>query len=344
MQTQSIHKSLLKFSSLAVLLCLFQFQSFAQITPDSLCLRTPHKLSFLEPAPTLNKGRTGAFVGGITGIYAGALVGLDYLWYRGYARSKFHLFNDMGEWNQMDKCGHAQTAYFEGLWAYHILRWSGVKKNKAAIYGGLTGFMMQTTIEIMDGLSAKWGFSLGDIGANFIGATMMTWQEIAWGEQRIQLKFSPHIVNYPQGQLENRARNLYGSNYAQTFLKDYNAQTYWLSVNPASFNPKQKHARWINIAIGYGAGNMYGGFENKWTDENGQVVDRTDVKRYRRFFISFDADFTKIPTRTRTGKFFLGMLNTLKLPAPAIEFNTLGQVVFHPCFFLNWEVPLYLKK
>jgi hypothetical protein len=60
--------------------------------------------------------------------------------------------------------------------------------------------------------------------------------------------------------------------------------------------------------------------------------------------ISIDADFTKIPTRTRTGRVLLGLLNTIKLPAPALEFNTLGQVVFHPLYFLNWEVPLYIKK
>jgi hypothetical protein len=36
----------------------------------------------------------------------------------------------------------------------------------------------------------------------------------------------------------------------------------------------------------------------------------------------------------------LGILNIIKLPFPAIEFNTLGQFVFHPMYFLNFNAPL----
>ena len=73
------------------------------------------KHSFLDYSPKINPSRLGLVAGGTTALYAGALVGLNYLWYEGYPRSGFHSFNDMGEWNQMDKLGHLQTAYFESF-------------------------------------------------------------------------------------------------------------------------------------------------------------------------------------------------------------------------------------
>jgi hypothetical protein len=72
--------------------------------------------------------------------------------------------------------------------------------------------------------------------------------------------------------------------------------------------------------------------------------DRSDLKRYRKFLISIDYDLTRIKTKTRAGRIAAYVFNVFKLPAPAIEFNTNGQVIFHPCYFLNMEVPIYLKK
>jgi hypothetical protein len=42
---------------------------------------------------------------------------------------------------------------------YHWLRSAGVFRNKALIYGGSLGFVLQAPIEIFDGLYEGWGFS-----------------------------------------------------------------------------------------------------------------------------------------------------------------------------------------
>ena len=62
-------------------------------------------------------------------------------------------------------------------------------------------------------------------------------------------------------------------------LKDYNGQTYWLSANLKSFFPGSNIPPWLNVAIGYGADGMFGGFENKWIDED-TVACRQD--RYKK--------------------------------------------------------------
>jgi hypothetical protein len=42
-------------------------------------------------------------------------------------------------------------------------------------------------------------------------------------------------------------------------LKDYNGQTYWLSVNLHIPSPKAQKTQWLNLAIGYGADGMITG-------------------------------------------------------------------------------------
>ncbi len=335
----AVHKAII-----FLLLFFWCYSSYSQVDSALVSKSIVKKPHWLEPAPTLNKWRVAGVVGGSTALFAGAMVGLDQIWYAQYERGKFRWFDDSKEWNQVDKCGHAFAPYFISVYTYNMLRWSGVKRVPAALSSGAIGFVFISSIEVLDGFSVKWGASASDLAANFAGAALATIQYAIWDEQRIQLKYSLHLQSYPRGELKTRADELFGTSIGEKIIKDYNNINTWLCFNTSSFFKSQKHAKWLNIAIGYGAGNMYGGFENKWTDKDGNLIDRTDVKRYRKFFISIDADLTKVKARTRTGRMILGALNIIKLPFPAIEFNTLGQVVFHPIHFLNFSLPVNLKK
>ena len=272
---------------------------------------------------------------GVTGgvIYTGALIGLNELWYKNYPRSRFHFFNDNAEWLQVDKVGHVFTPYFEGLWTYRSLRWAGVNKKKAAWYGGISGFAFQSVIEVLDGFSAQWGASSGDLLANAVGSGLFTSQQLLWQEQRFQLKFSFHTVKY-EDDVKNRASDLYGSGLHERLLKDYNGQSYWLSGNIYSFLKKEsKFPKWLNLAVGYSAEGLLGGHDNIWRNESGQVIDRSDITRYRQFFISPDVDLTKIETKSRVIRSLLFIFNAIKVPAPALEYNSLGRMKFHFVYF-----------
>jgi hypothetical protein len=303
----------------------------------------PVKKHFLDFPDHINRKRlTGVSVGTI-GLYAGIMVGVGVEWYGTQPQGRFHWFNDSREWNQVDKAGHAYVPYFTTVMGYNMLRWTGMKNTPAALTAGAFGFLSLAAMEMPDGLTNKYGASWSDIVFDFGGAALATAQYLAWKEQRISIKYSLHSVSYPSGELNTRAGELYGRSIGEKILKDYNGITTWLSFNLYSFNHKIK-PEWLNIAVGYGAGNMYGGFDNTWIDKNGVYHNRNDIKRYRKFFISIDADFSRFKTNSKVGKVFLGVLNIVKLPAPAIEFNTLGQVVFHPMYFLNLDVPLYFRK
>jgi hypothetical protein len=257
--------------------------------------------------------------------YGGSLILLNSAWYSGYAKTSFHTFNDSKEWLQVDKVGHGWTAYNAGRVSAAMWRWAGLPQKKAAWIGALTSTAYLTGIEFLDAHSSKWGWSWSDIAANFVGAGIFVAQETGWGEQRIQYKFSFHRKNYSDPQLEQRADDLFGESWYERMLKDYNAQTYWFSANLKSFFPKSSLPPWLNISIGYGADGMFGGFENKWLDEQGNEIDRTDIPRIRQFYLAPDIDFTKIRTNKKWLKTVFSVLNAFKCPAPALMIDSKGK-------------------
>ncbi len=302
--------------------------SLAQVlgAQNSLVINKKH---WLTPSDTLHKPRLHLLIGSTVVGYTGVFYGLNELWYKGYPRSSFRWINDGGEWLQLDKAGHMITPYQTSRLYAGALRWAGVEQRKAALYAGAAMFMASNTIEIFDGFSAHWGASAWDIAANFAGAGLMTAQELLWQEQRINLKLSLTFVNYPSGPLHDRARQLYGVSVIQRAIKDYNSINVWVSVNPASFGLNMGKLPWLNFAAGYSIENVFGGYSNIWTDKNGQMQDFSHLQRTRQFYFSPDIDFTRIPTNSPGLKTLFEVLNIFKLPAPALELNTRGEMNWH---------------
>jgi len=262
-----------------------------------------------------------------TGVVAtGSIIYLNQLWYLSYSSGSFHFFNDNDEWLQMDKAGHAFTNYNVGRVMMGAMRSSGFTKKQSIFIGGSVGFAYMTAIEVMDGFSAGWGFSWGDMCANFGGSALAISQQYFWDEQRISLKYSFHQTSYPQ----YRPSEL-GSTLIEQTIKDYNGQTYWLSVNIASFLKKEsKFPKWINVAFGYGAEGMISGNNNYViVKADGSIIGN---KRYRQCYLSLDVDFTKIKTKSHFLKGVFSVVNCFKIPFPSIEFSN-SSVKFSPLYF-----------
>lgn len=254
--------------------------------------------------------------------YGGTMAGLYAAWYKNYPQSNFHVFNDIPEWKGIDKFGHAYSAYAESKLSMELWRWTGISRKKQIWIGGMSGAFYQTVIETLDGFSSEWGWSWGDFTANILGSGMLVAQELAWDEERIQFKFSFHRKSYNDPTLNERSNKIFGASTAERFLKDYNGQTYWLSTNIRSFFPESKWPRWLNIAVGSGAEGMFGALDNTGKDVNGNInFNRTDIKRYRQWYLAPDIDLTKIKTNKKGLKLALRLLNVLKIPAPALEFS-----------------------
>jgi Predicted periplasmic lipoprotein (DUF2279) len=266
-------------------------------------------------------------------VYGGSLIALNNAWYKGYDKTTFHTFNDSKEWLLMDKIGHAWGAYTAARGSTGLWNWTGLPHKKAVWLGGLSSFTYLTTIEFFDAYSAKWGWSWSDIGANIIGSALYMGQEFLWNEQRIQFKFSFHTNKYGEPQLRQRADDLFGKPWYERMLKDYNAQTYWLSGNIKSFFPESSLPAWLNVAVGYGADGMFGGFENKWEDVAGNEITRNDIPRKRQFYLAPDFDFTKIKTKSKFMKTAFTFLNAFKFPAPALMIDNKGKFKAYALYF-----------
>lgn len=282
--------------------------------------------SWLAYSDTLNKKRLYAVSGVAIGTSAATLIALNELWYKNYPKSSFHTFNDWDEWEGVDKVGHGFSSYYAGVVGYHSMRWTGLNENKSLAFGATWGLAWLTTIEIMDGFNTQWGFSWGDMASNAMGTGLFIGQQLAWREQRILPKFSFHTTEYAQ-----HRPNLLGESFAEQVMKDYNGQTYWLSVNMHSFmKTESRFPKWLNVAVGYGAEGMIGGKGNPKYDDNGYALPQ--FTRYSQFYLSLDVDLRKIKTKSKFVNGVLTGLSWIKVPLPTLEFNSEG-VKFHPIYF-----------
>jgi hypothetical protein len=291
---------------------LISITSFSQSTFESI----------LEPSDTLNIKRRNTIIISEVGAASLTLIGLNQLWYKDYPQSKFHTLNDNNEWLQMDKFGHAFTAYQMGNIGANLLEWSGVSKKNQLIYGATLGFTFLTAVEVFDGFSEEWGFSWGDMIANASGTGLYIGQELLWQEQRLLLKYSFHQTKYAA-----QRPNILGNGFLEESLKDYNGQTYWLSANLHSFFKESKIPKWLNLAIGYGVDGLLTG--------DNESVDNLFINqnRKRQLYLSFDVDLSRINTNSRFLRVLFDVFNLVKVPFPTLELTDKNGIKVHGIYF-----------
>jgi hypothetical protein len=206
-----------------------------------------------------------------------------------------------------------------GRWGKGLLDWSGVEDRTATWVGGSIGLVYLTGVEYLDKRSSGWGWSWWDMASNVAGTGLFIGQELGWGEQRIRLKYSAHLTDYAA-----QDPDLLGETTPQRILKDYNGATYWLSVNPSSFSGSERRARWFSVSLGYGAEGMVSAEPDD---------DPATPPPVRQFYLSFDVDLERIPTRSKFLRTTFFLLNCIKVPAPALEYRSDGVWVGHWLYF-----------
>ncbi len=251
-------------------------------------------------------------------VYLGTIYGLSKSWYKNPITG-FKFQDDTKEWLQMDKMGHIYTSYQIARHTAAIYKTTGISKRQMLVYGAVSGVIFQTPIEILDGFSPDYGFSVGDMVANVTGSTIFLSQMLFWDEIKIQPKFSTHLTPLARTRPE-----LLGENFQERLLKDYNGQTYWLSASPKSFFRGSKWPSWLCLSAGYGIDGMVSAEVAK-SQEMG-------YKPVRKLYLSLDLDLTKIKTDKKFIKTLAFIVNSVKIPAPAIEISKNG-VEFKPFYF-----------
>ncbi|GAA3929811.1 DUF2279 domain-containing protein [Hymenobacter algoricola] len=258
--------------------------------------------------------------GGLAVTYSGLLYVLDQGWYTG-AKSSFHWFDDLAEWKQLDKAGHFWGAFHESRGAVDMLRWAGVPERRALWYGGFVGFVLQTPIEYFDGHDPAYGASATDLTANFLGSAGLIAQQLAWHEVRLMPKYSFHTTRYA-----GLRPNVLGKSLGEQHLKDYNGQTYWLCADLAAWlNPESRWPKWLQPAVGYGAQQMV------FNDAHANAA--LGLQAYRQYYLTFDVNLLRIPTRSKLLKRVFYVASIFHLPAPALEYNSRNGLRLHGLYY-----------
>jgi hypothetical protein len=262
------------------------------------------------PSDTLNKPRRNAVLISGGTVAVGSLALLYGAWYSDYEQQPFHFTPDWNNWNQMDKLGHAWSAYTIGFIGSDLLLWSGVQPRKAAWTAATAGWSYLLVVEVMDGFSSGWGFSWGDVAFNTAGSGLFLAQQLAWKEQRMRLKFSYLPSNYAVYNPE-----LLGNGGVESILKDYNGQTYWLSVNLNDFGAEWM-PEWLCLSVGYGSTGMVS------AEPNPELESSLGITRQRLLHLSLDLDLSRIKTKSPFLNAVFKKINFLKIPAPTLTFET----------------------
>lgn len=258
-----------------------------------------------------------AWTGSAIGVASfGSLYGLSALWYRKENQTSFHLFDDSKNWMQMDKMGHAFTCYQLTRGLDKTFSWCGLNNRKSLFLSAGISFGYLSAIEIMDGFSEDWGFSLSDMAFNSLGIGMYLFQEIYLERQLFKPKFSFHQTDFAQLRPE-----VLGHNFIESLLKDYNGQTYWLGFSPGQMG-LEKWPKWLMLSFGHsirgrlkGDSKIYQGMES-----------------HREILFSLDLDLTEIKVKSKFLKALFEGLNTLKIPFPSLIYSN-GKLNARPLYF-----------
>ncbi len=250
---------------------------------------------------------------GIAIAYGAIVLALSSAWYADQMVEPFHFFNDLPEWKQLDKFAHLFWAFHVCAMASRLLKWGGLKHANEA--GTALGFLIVSSIEILDGFSIGYGASVFDLVANALGSLLFLGQLRIWKNIKIFPKASFHFTSFAI-----MRPSLLGDGFFQEILKDYNGQTFWYSWFPE----KKWWPPFLSIAIGVGAEGMIYGRDAENLAHH--------LSPYRKYFISLDLNASYFQDRNKWLQTLTYPLTFCKCPAPAVEFSTHG-IRFHWLYF-----------
>jgi hypothetical protein len=249
----------------------------------------------------------------ITALYLIIVFLLGTAWYSGQMLEPFHFFDDLPEWKQLDKLAHLFWTFQVCALASRMFNWAHAPRSNEM--GSVAGFLIVSSIEILDGFSVGYGASVFDLLANSLGALLFFVQTKFWDRLLLFAKFSFHPTSFAA-----LRPDLLGGTFLEQLLKDYNGQTFWYCWKPAI----KAWPSWLAIAIGVGAEGMVRG-RNFQSEELGFFP-------YRKLLFSLDLNPNAFKFKAKWKNYLIYPLRIFKCPFPTIELSERG-FVFHWIYF-----------
>ena len=218
-------------------------------------------------------------------------------------RSHFHFENDFDYALNLDKFGHFAAGVVLGEGFYEGYRWAGTSEFQAYLFAGLSAMMTHVAIDVKDGYSPAWGFSIFDVLSGTLGGFWPMAERYVPVFKYVDLKWSYWINStYFYDKTTHRGEAV--------FTDDYVNQTFWASFKPYRLLPasvRKYYPSWLAFAAGLSI------------DEKAMDFHAPDKERHREVYLALDYDLEAFRPQSRMARTFIKYLNYFKLPAPAIQ-------------------------
>ena len=243
-------------------------------------------------------------VGGITlSSYAAAYV---FVFAKGWwdnDSSHFHFENDFDYALNLDKFGHFAAGVILGESFYEGYRWAGLSEFKSYLFAGLSAMATHIAIDVKDGYSPAWGFSIFDVLSGTLGGFLPMAERYVPVFKYVDLKWSYWInTTYYYDKTTHRGEAI--------FTDDYVNQTFWASFKPYRLLPsvvQKYYPSWLAFAAGLSI------------NEKAMDFHADDADRRREVYLAIDYDLEAFRPQSRLARSLIKYLNYFKLPAPAIQ-------------------------
>ncbi|MBO7512370.1 MAG: DUF2279 domain-containing protein, partial [Fibrobacter sp.] len=157
--------------------------------------------------------------------------------------SRFRFENDFDYALNLDKLGHFASGVMMGESFYEGYRWAGISEFYSYLFAGLSAFATHVAIDVKDGYSPEWGFSIFDVLSGTLGGFLPMAERYVPVFKYVDLKWSYWI----------NTKAYYRQSKTGVFTDDYCNQTFWASFKVYRMLPKaarQYYPSWLAIAAG----------------------------------------------------------------------------------------------
>jgi hypothetical protein len=209
---------------------------------------------------------------------------------------------------EIDKLGHFYSGRIISDLYVRAIRWSGKTEQESLLWGGILGTAVHGFIEVKDGYSPTWGFSMYDWVSGSLGSFYPYFQSKSRFLNALDIKYS----YYPRSNFYYDFINRRGND----FFDDYMNATFWFTFNPKRYKPTSSWPKWLGISAGIGVDENLNNYNLRMPGGNADWG-----KGGYEFYLAPDIDFKGLlPKRP----FWQGLgqaLNYVKFPTPAIRFS-----------------------
>ena len=212
-------------------------------------------------------------------------------------RSHFHFENDFDYALNLDKFGHFAAGVMLGEIFYEGYYWAGASEFQSYLFAGLSAMATHVAIDVKDGYSPEWGFSIFDVLSGTLGGFLPMAERYIPLSKYVDLKWSYWI----------NTKAYYRQSDTGIFTDDYCNQTFWASFKPYRLLPsaaRKYYPSFLAIAAGLSID------EKVFT---GEPHPRREV------YIALDYDLEAFRPQGRLARQVVKFLNYFKLPAPTIQ-------------------------